>query len=130
MNLLATNLIKLLVVTSITLSGLLVSSHSHHCDDHNTAGRIEAESCCSVSHEHPSIPLAPSDPSVDGFALDHDCVLCRLLAQFQVDAPTVNQPTLENLSVLESFSVASVFLEAVHFRQSGRAPPMTRRICS
>lgn len=127
---LAASLIKLLVVTSITLSGLLVSSHSHRCDAHVLEGNAKAESCCLVPPKHPPIPMTSSDQFVGGSALDQDCVLCRLLAQFQVDAPAVNQLSLKNLSVLESISVASVFLEAVHFRQAGRAPPRLSRFCS
>ncbi len=120
---------KLLIVTSITLSGLLVSSHSHLCDDHTTAGDVETILCCSVPHDHPAIPVVPSEQFVDGDALAHDCLLCRLLAQFQVDIPAVERHSLEEFSVLERLSATPVFLKEVHFGQSGRAPPIRRGFC-
>lgn len=106
-----------------------MSSHSHRCDDHSTAGDAETTHCCSVSHEHPAIPVVPSEQLVDGDALAHDCLLCRLLAQFEVDIPTVESQSLEDFSVFERLSVTPVFVKEVHFRQSGRAPPMLSRFC-
>jgi len=126
----AANMTKLLIVTSITLSGLLVSSHSHPCGDHTAAGDAETGDCCSVPHEHQSNSLMPVQQFVDGAALDHDCVLCRLLAQFQIDIPAVDRHSPEDLSVSEIISVSPVFLKEVYFRQSGRAPPMLLGFCS
>ncbi|MCP4478883.1 MAG: hypothetical protein GY818_12400 [Planctomycetaceae bacterium] len=123
---------KLLIVTSITLSGLLVSSHSHVCGVHTAAGDAETSDCCSVPHEHEpqSNSLTPVQQFVDGVALDHDCALCRLLAQFQIDIPAVDRHSLEDLIVSESISVSPVFLKEICFRQSGRAPPMLSGFCS
>jgi hypothetical protein len=129
-NTFAANMIKVLIVTSITLSGLVVSTHSHRCDEHASADEAEPHSCCGFSHEHPVIPEIPGERVESGDLLDHECVLCRLLAQFQVDVPTVDRPLVGDVSVSENISSIPVFLKEVYFRQSGRAPPIFRSFCS
>ncbi|MDA7870673.1 hypothetical protein N9B04_01345 [bacterium] len=122
-------MIKVLIVTSITLSGLVMSTHTHRCGEHALA-ESETHICCGLPHEHPSNQSHSGERIGAVDVLDHECVLCRLLAQFQVDVPTVDRLLVGDVSVSESVSVIPVFLKEVHFRQSGRAPPISRSFCS